>query len=295
MTYYMKSAIETRNTIFENKSYVPWQPAFERFGAEYNNRIQMPGSSLSGIVADFYEIGKADFKDQSLVTVPDGCTDFMFAFDGKKIHSYVSTGVRENKKFYFGNIEYLFGVRFMPGGTYHIFKDPIKDMVHHPVSLDSVLKNAGSLAERFAECTTFEKRTKLLSEYIASNTGEEDATCEILKNLAALIYSCKGNINIKEISEQLGYSARYIQTLCNDYIGMTPKELCQTVRMQYALVLEKKNPQASMEAISSFAGYSDISHMNREFKKYMFCKMSDIRNDKVQKSEEEAQQIVFAW
>ena len=35
--------------------------------------------------------------------------------------------------------------------------------------------------------------------------------------------------------------------------------------------------------------------MNREFKKYMFCKMSDIRNDKVQKSEEEAQQIVFAW
>ena len=76
---------------------------------------------------------------------------------------------------------------------------------------------------------------------------------------------------------------------------MTPKELCQTVRMQYALVLEKKNPQASMEAISSFAGYSDISHMNREFKKYMFCKMSDIRNDKVQKSEEEAQQIVFAW
>ena len=104
MTYYMKGAIETRNTIFENKSYVPWQPAFEKFGAEYNNRIQMPGSSLSGIVADFYEIGKADFKDQSLVTVPDGCTDFMFAFDGKKILCYVSTCVRENKKLYFGNI-----------------------------------------------------------------------------------------------------------------------------------------------------------------------------------------------
>lgn len=47
MTYYMKSAIETRNTIFENKSYVPWQPAFERFGAEYNNRIQMPGTGRS--------------------------------------------------------------------------------------------------------------------------------------------------------------------------------------------------------------------------------------------------------
>ena len=122
-----------------------------------------------------------------------------------------------------------------------------------------------------------------------------DSRCEILKKLTALIYSCKGNINIEEISRQLGYSARYLQTLCNDYIGMTPKEFCQTVRIQYALMLEKKNPQASLETISSFAGYADISHMNREFKKYMFCKMSDIRNNDVEKCEEEAQKIVFSW
>ena len=76
---------------------------------------------------------------------------------------------------------------------------------------------------------------------------------------------------------------------------MTPKEFCQTVRIQYALMLEKKNPQASLETISSFAGYADISHMNREFKKYMFCKMSDIRNNDVEKCEEEAQKIVFSW
>lgn len=295
MAYYMKSAIDARSEIFEKKGYIPWQPAFERFGSDYNNRIQAVGTPLSGVVADFYEISSADFKEDSLMTIPDGCTDFMFAYDGEKLRSYVSTGVRKNKKFYFGDIQFLFGVRFMPGGTYHIFKDPIKDMVHHPVTLDCVLKNASVVEEKFMECNSFEKRVKFLTDYISSNICDMDSRCEILKKLTALIYSCKGNINIEEISRQLGYSARYLQTLCNDYIGMTPKEFCQTVRIQYALMLEKKNPQASLETISSFAGYADISHMNREFKKYMFCKMSDIRNNDVEKCEEEAQKIVFSW
>ena len=291
----MKSTIETRNAIFEKNGYVPWQPAFEKFGADYNNKIQTTGNELKGVVSDFYEISSADFKENSLVTIPDACTDFMFAYDGKKLRSYISTGVRKNKKFYFGDIKSLFGVRFMPGGTYYVFKDPIKDMVHNPVSLDNVLKNAGSLEDKFMECGTFEKRVDLLRDYISANICNMDAKSEILSNLTSLVYSCRGNINIEEISRQLGYSSRYIQNLCNAYIGLTPKELCQTVRMQYALMLEKKNPQASLETISSFAGYADISHMNREFKKYMFCKMSDIRHDNVEKSKKEAQQIVFSW
>nr|WP_302232630.1 helix-turn-helix transcriptional regulator [uncultured Blautia sp.] len=295
MAYYMKSTIDTRNAIFKKNGYVPWQPAFEKFGADYNNRIQTTGNELKGVVSEFYEISSADFKENSLVTIPDACTDFMFAYDGEKLRSYISTGVRKNKKFYFGDIKFLFGVRFMPGETYSIFKDPIRGMVHNPVSLDSVLKNVGNLEEEFMECDTFGKRVELLTDYISVNTYNTDTKQEILSNLTALVYSCKGNINIEEISKQLGYSARYIQTLCNDYIGMTPKEFCQTVRIQYALMLEKKNPQASLETISSFAGYADISHMNREFKKYMFCKMSDIRNDDIEKCEKEAQKIVFSW
>lgn len=294
MSFNLKATIEKRNFIFSKKGYIPWQPEFEKFGTKYNNSIQAPDNLLSGIIADFYEIENADFAEKSLLTIPDGCTDFMFAFDGHKLRSYISTGVKENKKFFFGDIKTLFGVRFMPGSTYHIFKDPIKDMVHHPVYLDSVLKNVNDLSDKFLECQTFQDRTSLLSDFILSNLCWEDSKCEIITNLTNLIFHKRGNIRIEEMSSQLGYSTRYIQDVCNEYIGMPPKEFCQTVRMQYALILEQKNPQASLETIASFAGYADVSHMNREFKKYMFCRMSDIRQDKVNKYEKKAEQIIFS-
>ena len=49
------------------------------------------------------------------------------------------------------------------------------------------------------ECNSFEKRVKFLTDYISSNICDMDSRCEILKKLTALIYSCKGNINIENL------------------------------------------------------------------------------------------------
>lgn len=282
-----------KDIAFEKKGYIPQQPAFEIFGNSYDNVIQPPDTATGDIVADFYQISGADFKESSLVTIPDACTDFMFVSDGRRLRSYISTGVRVSKKFYFGDAETLFGIRFMPGGTYRVFSDPVKDLVHHPISLGCIMKNTDILSRQFLECQSFEERVELLQTYIRTNIRRPDTRYEILNALSRLIYAQKGNVTIEELAEQTGYSARYLQVLCNDYIGMSPKEFCQTVRMQYAITLERDNPQMSMETIASLAGYADISHMNREFKKYLSCKLSNIKKADMRSSEQLAEQIIF--
>ena len=263
-------AAKERTDIFEKNGYVPWQPAFETFGISYHNKLQPPATDLDGIVADFYEISRADFKKDSLMTIPDGCTDFMFVSKGSQLRSYVSAGVRTNKEFYFGEAEFLFGIRFMPGGTYRVFPDPIRELVHHPIPLSCIMHNTDILLEQFFACQSFAQRVELLSDYVRANLRQRETRYEILNGLA-----------------------RYLQELCNDYIGISPKEFCQTVRMQYALALEQKNPQAALAVLASMAGYADLSHMNREFKKYMSCKLSDIKKNKIRKSGQMMEQIVF--
>lgn len=286
-------AAKERTDIFEKNGYVPWQPAFETFGISYHNKLQPPATDLDGIVADFYEISRADFKKDSLMTIPDGCTDFMFVSNGSQLRSYVSAGVRTNKEFYFGEAEFLFGIRFMPGGTYRVFPDPIRELVHHPIPLSCIMHNTDILLEQFFACQSFAQRVELLSDYVRANLRQRETRYEILNGLSRMIYTCHGNVTIEMLSEQLGYSARYLQELCNDYIGISPKEFCQTVRMQYALALEQKNPQAALAVLASMAGYADLSHMNREFKKYMSCKLSDIKKNKIRKSGQMMEQIVF--
>lgn len=126
----------------KNINYVAFQPGFEKFANTYHGFIPARDSFLQQNVSDFYEIKNGNFSEKAIVTIPDGCTDIMFAFDGNDMKIYISTGVRVIKKFYFGSLEYLFGIRFKPGCTYHIFHEKIKKFVHKPVNANHILKDS---------------------------------------------------------------------------------------------------------------------------------------------------------
>ena len=290
----IKKTLRVRGKIYTDFGYIPWQPGFECFGRQYENRVISRDSRYSGIIADYYEISEGNFCENTIVTIPDGCTDFMFAADGQKLYGYISTGVKERKNFCFGDIQYLFGVRFMPGNTHQIFRDSIKEMVHNPINLTDVLPDISEWTEKIVECKNFGERVKLVSEYITEKLLEEDTVSRILQFCVERIYRYRGNIGIDSLAEETGYSTRYLGTLFNNYIGMSPKEFCQTVRMQYALFLSRKSPEMKMETIADLSGYADLSHMNREFRKYMNCKISDFRMESVKKNQEKSRNIIFA-
>ena len=73
---------------------------------------------------------------------------------------------------------------------------------------------------------------------------------------------------MEELAEESGYSSRYIRALFADRIGHSPKELSSILRMQRALGYLWDNAVADLSDTAQRFGFSDQSHMNREFRKW---------------------------
>lgn len=77
----------------------------------------------------------------------------------------------------------------------------------------------------------------------------------------------RGGLSLKELEHFTGYSERHIERKFEDHIGISPKKYSTIIRLHHFLSLMKNNPdQKSITHLSYEAGYSDQSHLIREFK-----------------------------
>lgn len=83
------------------------------------------------------------------------------------------------------------------------------------------------------------------------------------------IIKSKGNTSITQLVKLTGYTERHIERTFNQCIGLTPKKFGNIVRLHYFLSLIKEKARRSQFTDLCYeAGYSDQSHLIREFKKY---------------------------
>ena len=153
----------------------------------------------------------------------------------------------------------------MPGATCRLFQEPIRQMVHHPVPMEAILKDGILLQDQIAAAATFQERLLLANRYILNHLNEDFGKERILEYCTRRIFETHGNIPLKRLSEETGYSERYLNQLFDLYIGLSPKIMCHVVRVQYAYLLMEGRPDLSLSAVAQSAGYADHSHMNREF------------------------------
>jgi len=288
------TSISERVKIFSRSSYVPWQPGFENFSNEYQGRIIDEKDGLNGLVADFYQINEGNFKNDAMITIPDGCTDLIFAADSQDVKAYISTSVRKLKHFVFKNPEYIFGIRFMPGATYRIFHNPVKEIVHKPVSMDLVLKDSERFIDEIVTAKNFSGRVAAASRFIAGHLLDETGKERIMEYCTGRIYETRGSVPLGLLSEETGYSERYLDMIFDEYIGISPKNMCNIVRIQYAYLLMVRYPEQSLAYVAQQAGYADHSHMNREFRRYLNGSAGKVRSREILGQKDAGNAIFFS-
>ena len=271
-----------RLRLLRQGTYVPWQPGFEQFTPRYQGQLVLPGEAVSGLIADYYEIAGEHFTQQhAMATIPDGCTDFIFTLTHGVPKSYVSASVRELRSFQFQDPELIFGVRFMPGATCRLFQTPVCQMVHHPAPMESVLREGLVLQNRIAGAAGFQERRRLANQFILKHLREASGKERILDYCTRRIFETHGNIPLKRLGEETGYSERYLNQLFDLYTGLSPKSMCHVIRIQYAYLLMESRPELSLSAVAQAAGYADHSHMNREFHRFLNASAGVLRKEQL--------------
>jgi AraC-like DNA-binding protein len=93
----------------------------------------------------------------------------------------------------------------------------------------------------------------------------------------------KGILRIKDICENFNTTPRSLQRAFKEETGLSPKDILNLRRMNYAVELITEDRNLHLAELSQMCGFYDQSHFTKEIKKRTGFKPSTIisRNEKV--------------
>lgn len=259
--------------------YTPRQPGFYYAQAEYEEQYISKGHILYNTVCCFFEMQSQG--NLCIPIIPDGCTDLIFPLKANSIPTLL--GCAEHlSAMKVDSRQRLFGVRLLPGAVSRLFSSDPVELLNHQVILYDWTNVFSTLIKRLSEMESFSERV-LYAMGFFSELLEQAAESEwLLEKCIEVISETGGRISMVDLTEKTyWYSSRYIRKFFKSKVGLSPKQFCNIVRFQSAVITILKSPDVTLAYIAAENGYHDQSHMNKEFLKYLGVPSSCIAHEQL--------------
>lgn len=167
-----------------------------------------------------------------------------------------------------GSID-LVGLRFRPGGLSAFLPMPLNELTN--MTLDVRQGFGGEI--RDLEGRLFDaagqpaEQAHLLDNFFLSRLGRS-ATGDLARYIASQIEQSNGEVNIRQLSRDAGYSIRSVDRFFRQVYGFPPRFYARIVRFQRVLNLLSRNPRVTLTEISLSCGYYDQPHFTHEFNQF---------------------------
>ncbi|MDR1061826.1 MAG: helix-turn-helix domain-containing protein [Clostridiales bacterium] len=200
----------------------PIQPFFVASAAKYYKKIVLDAQYVH-----FYAFTADAAGAEFSAVVPAGCADMLFTFGRGLADGRLLGFVTQSASLDLPRGAHCFGVRFRPGCLPARLDACLPEIVNARVPLGD-MRGGGGLAERVAEAGGFLERVELLRDFI----GERWRCSGLLRQLIAVVEGCGGAIRVSELEDRTMYSARYINRVFSDNLGLSPKAFAEHARFQ---------------------------------------------------------------
>ncbi|WP_112179788.1 MULTISPECIES: helix-turn-helix domain-containing protein [Paraliobacillus] len=250
-------------------SYNPTQPEIKRYSEQYIE--YKPNQKQSSGVSLFYQFKVGADQHGILPIIPDGCIDLLFNLHSTNPSAMVAVSPEQRRQDEFIAHTSYFGIRLYPDQGRLFLNCSLEELLHHKrLPLTDVLNFNNSFLEQIVQQNEFKKRISLFTSFLtpANETGY-NYDRNLINCCLDIIYLSKGLKTVKELSTETGYSDRYLRKKFAEYIGFSPKEFSQIVRLQYSVNTLIRKPYLLSDIVDKY-GYYDKAHFYKDFKKYMF-------------------------
>lgn len=221
----------------------------------------------SSNIALFYQFNTQKEATNRFSLIPDGSIDIIFCCCPNNPDSFIWTSplFRSEEIDLKEDCEY-FGVRLFPEQKILNVKYSMKELLGKKIPLSEFLPVEINIEPLFIG-RTFEEKIKLFEQYIVS-LASGFSYHDVIDYSVKKIYSARGNLNITSLTNDTGYSDRYLRQKFVETIGFSPKQFSEMVRFQnsLAMIFEKK-AYNSLDIVYE-NGYHDHSHFIKGFKKF---------------------------
>lgn len=248
--------------------YRPCQPALEQTLDTYTE-YQTDASHLLNKGVKFYGFYLDQRNADRLFVFPDGCLHLVICCDKEHPSANICGSLFKGREGIFvrSECEY-FDICFLPGYAEFFFKHPVGAFSELEVPIQDVLPHAEELLSRVVEQTSLEGRVRAFKSYCLAYIGEALEAPPLIQYLADKIINCSGKLNVNELSQDTGYSTRYMLKSFEKYVGLSPKLFSRIIRFQHVIrYLNNDQYQQTLDRIYEL-GYFDQNHFIKEFKEF---------------------------
>jgi AraC-like DNA-binding protein len=166
-----------------------------------------------------------------------------------------------------GRVE-VFGVCFRPGGAYPFFSYPAVALADEGAEVGVLWGASGeAIVGRIEGARHTGERIRLVEQELLQRLAANGRGDARVAAALRLIDGRRGMVPIDEVARTTGLSGRQLERHFRERVGMTPKQLCRSLRFKNVLRhLARGSDSWASTALA--CGYCDQSHLIRDFKHF---------------------------
>ncbi|WP_407556926.1 DUF6597 domain-containing transcriptional factor [Winogradskyella sp. 4-2091] len=247
-----------------------------------NHNIFEPQESLKQWVKCYWNL-ESDLENtpRKNTIVPDGTMKLIFHYgDTYKHHINDKESIVLPRCFLIGQltkpyvVEPLgttgsFVVRFQPNGFLPFANIAIKEIQNTAVPLHQLFGNDGDkIGEQILNANSTSQRITLIETFLLERLTEKNVIDSIVNATIDTIIEANGQFSVNELSEKNNINRRQLTRKFSSTIGLSPKQLSKTIRIQNALKSLLNNEVTSLTDLAYKNEYFDQAHFIKDFKEF---------------------------
>ena len=246
-----------------------------------------PHPALRPIVECYWSVRG---KSSDFWTVyPDAAMDILFNFgsyiETRNESSFAETATEDksgrelskNSAFVIGNMFVpiqsssagetdLFGIRFHASGLGRIIRVPLAEFNDASLPLQSVYKLSPEVEQ--LRPLGLQERVNMLDRWLLKRITFSSSKPEAWEYCLNAIVAKSGNVNVYDLSRDVGISQKQMERKFIEKVGPTPKQFAQLLRFRKLReYLEKRQNESLMNVAFDF-DFTDHAHLTKFFRKF---------------------------
>jgi AraC-like DNA-binding protein len=161
-------------------------------------------------------------------------------------------------------------VRLPPLAAYVLFGGAITEANRNPISLlDLAPQPISILLDELRATSEWQLRLAAVDRFLARGlAASKRCVPPELSWVWEALERSHGQVTISALTRSIGWSERHLITRFRAYFGVRPKAAARRLRFSHALNLISMHSTDDLSMIALQSGFSDQSHMTREFQSF---------------------------
>lgn len=249
---------------------------------ELNPKTYAPQAELAEFVRRYWTLdGPKDNIPTKNTIVPDGTMKLIFHYGDTYRHypKHGETVILPNC-FLIGQltkpyvIEPLgvtgsFVVQFTPNGFLPFTTKPIKEMENTAVPLAELFGKEGEiLGQQILFAGNTAERINFIEAFLLGKLADQKNIDSIVQSTVEIILRANGQFSVNTFSKSKSINRRHLARKFSKSIGLSPKQLAKTIRIQNTLKSLLNDDPTSLTDLAYENEYFDQAHFIKDFKEF---------------------------